>query len=1080
MQNTTIEQRITKLLISELGSIQNPNNPGESYIFYNIDELVDILIKFLQFPYNEPTVERAGKKILGAFSIFSEVELDTRKLNEAIEDLSTGFESFLKMIALIKYETDNIRLRGDGINYIGLLHTNLGGLLEGKVSKINLRNGKIPVLSAPIVTFTYNESNIRETIYNHTRKLRNEVHCTPERSLSELIFLFRLITASYIFALEENIQVIRKKLDPLFIYLVELQDTYCKWEHKFVILSGEARDRGNLQSWPELQVFEWQDEADDIVIEELPWEKALEDPDFDVRPMPMFIQTTVIDLADSHNRFWLIGEPGSGKTTTLQMLAWRRASRILSSGYLTWPCPVYIAAGQYDKSHSFTEIAASLLKISEDQVNDLLSQGKLWLLIDGVNEISTVEQEDAFREIQWILDLHARACVIITSRKYGFKPILNIPVYELLPLTNDLILDYLKKNMVSEETGEKFFERLASSENALLNFARNPLMLRMLTQVTKDSTLPSNRGQLFRLFTRWVFSRESRLRQTKTIHKEQSLASIAFSIRSSDKTYAPCPVVLKLIETCLSKSSDINTTDLFYELLDSRILEIDCNDQVTFFHELVLEYFTAVELRKLWFDNNESVQEYYEETKWFESLVMLSDLLPDANELVLNILPRNIILAARCVASGAIVTPDTTIAIIQQAEKIILHVRQSKKKTRKIRLYRQEAYISLFELATQDTLRVVVRSITQEDENFSLTGPLLRCERPEIAALRLLNFGLTGRKRISQCLSVLKGKFINSTIVNSPEVAQAEMILLGDGIEVESRDLELINGIGISESIKPQVENLICRILETCKPTSTLWRTAVSFAANQGIIDNPVEIIKRRMADIKEPEIYYSIFIACVSIGETPVSSEFALTTAQQCLDLGLYGLAIRFIAQFNHKKSISEEDIQSHLYKMASDGRIGLLIQYSRVYNEIDFYPLLSTGIDKILEEFGPNQLDQLQKFSHELEYIVREKQKSLYEAILKLGAMGVRPRTIRRFIRTLQIEEVFVNVGIVRRYLEEKGYGFINNLITDETVFFHISQVINREELSKLKQRSFVEYVSVDSLKRPGRKRAINVTVL
>ena len=53
--------------------------------------------------------------------------------------------------------------------------------------------------------------------------------------------LFRNTLAGYLFAIEENILVIREKIDPIFLYLNEVQETFHIWEYKYIELLGEER-----------------------------------------------------------------------------------------------------------------------------------------------------------------------------------------------------------------------------------------------------------------------------------------------------------------------------------------------------------------------------------------------------------------------------------------------------------------------------------------------------------------------------------------------------------------------------------------------------------------------------------------------------------------------------------------------------------------------------------------------------------------------------------------------------------------------------------------------------------------------
>jgi len=130
--NNSKRERIIALLRSEVAYVQNPKNPAEIYKYSSIEELAQVFIDFLKFHCNEPMVEGIGIKIITVLSVFADTLLDSDKLNGALEDLATGFESFLKKLGVLRYEKDTIKLYGDGVNYQGLLHTALGTLLVGK------------------------------------------------------------------------------------------------------------------------------------------------------------------------------------------------------------------------------------------------------------------------------------------------------------------------------------------------------------------------------------------------------------------------------------------------------------------------------------------------------------------------------------------------------------------------------------------------------------------------------------------------------------------------------------------------------------------------------------------------------------------------------------------------------------------------------------------------------------------------------------------------------------------------------------------------------------------------------------
>jgi cold shock CspA family protein len=883
-----------------------------------------------------------------------------------------------------------------------------------------------------------------------------------------MLQLFRIASAAYLFAVEENLSMIRRKVDPLFVYLVKVKEVFRRWEWKYVELAGEERKQSILAGWPDLQAFEWRDDAEDYVDDTLPWEKLTSEREIGPPKAPSPVQVAATSLPDAQCCFWLIGEPGAGKSTTLQKLAWLRANELLSDGYLSKPCPVFIAANQFDRTNPFRRIISNSLKVSVEQVNDWLQRDKLWLLIDGMNEITVSEQEHAYRDLRNILREFEDTCTVLTSRKYGFDRRIQIPVFELLPLTDDMILDYLERNMLTRDEGKSFFEHLTSSEPLLLDLARNPLLLRMLTQVVQDGKLPNNRGQLLRLFTSWILSRERKRKQRATPLKERVLAEIAFKMRTAGNTYAPQPLVLEWIQIAVTKwHAEVNVSDLFRELLDNHILEMDANLRVTFFHELVLEYFAALELQRLYLRDRELSLEYFTKTWWFEPVIMLTGLLDKPDELVISITQENIILAARCIASGAKVTRPTITNLLEMSQRM-------KTKRNKLQI---EAIIALLELATDDALRLVVKTL--DNQNSSLTPALSQCERPEMAALRLLDFGLTGRKRIRQCLSVFEGKPVSRTIINSPEVAQAQAFLLNGKPSI--RDLALIDSIGVPDGIRNKLRDRVEKILERHRLDTGSWRTAVRVAVNQGFVKECADTIVNRVSSVEERDgpAYYAIFVACQALQSIPISHQLALDNARRCLKQQLYMLAIKFIRSFKLHNIIVGDEILNHVQDMAMAGRIGVLVEYADVYgDDIDFFPFLTTAVDQQLARYN---LYPLREFRKELGPVLLDKSESIRDVLISVAQLKImRPGALRGYVRVLGLEPQFSEIGMITTYSSKKEYGFIASMLTEEDIFFHISKVTNLEESDKPKPRDLVRYHSQQTPEHPKHKSATFVTIL
>jgi hypothetical protein len=154
----------------------------------------------------------------------------------------------------------------------------------------------------------------------------------------------------------------------------------------------------------------------------------------------------------------LIGEPGSGKTTTLRSLAADLATQALN-GDGEPPVPVLLRLA--DLTSVDIELA----------VNDALSpaaladlEGRdLWLMLDGLNETAAATAEAT---LAWI---HANVGtrVIVTCRRAEFQRYRSrLPIAELLPLEVTTIPTFLQRWGLSASDASRLFWSLAGTEMA--------------------------------------------------------------------------------------------------------------------------------------------------------------------------------------------------------------------------------------------------------------------------------------------------------------------------------------------------------------------------------------------------------------------------------------------------------------------------------------------------------------------------------------------------------------------------------------------------------------------------------------
>jgi predicted NACHT family NTPase len=263
----------------------------------------------------------------------------------------------------------------------------------------------------------------------------------------------------------------------------------------------------------------------------------------------------------------LLGDPGSGKSTTLRKLAVELARRALVDPQA--PIPLFAALGEWLGDEPLTEFLAAQAPEIGWAAEALCKANRLVLLLDGLNEMPVAKRSAKAAELKRVskkLEKLNRSMPIVGSCRredYVGDLDLGFDTLTLAPLTPQRIRDALCQWVADlnqpPEMADGIFWRLAgdrrlsevlqtwldagASEEAfwtvskpideknafaktgseqdalwmrhipnprsLLRLASNPFMLTMLFQVwLAEGDLPKNRGDLFGRFVNRLMSRE--------------------------------------------------------------------------------------------------------------------------------------------------------------------------------------------------------------------------------------------------------------------------------------------------------------------------------------------------------------------------------------------------------------------------------------------------------------------------------------------------------------------------------------------------------------------------------------------
>jgi hypothetical protein len=191
---------------------------------------------------------------------------------------------------------------------------------------------------------------------------------------------------------------------------------------------------------------------------EQPKQRA-DDPEFEQpeppRKPPVEVLEGLLDAMKEHRQVLLIGKPGSGKTTALRRLVWEGVSE-WASGQVdesALPVPVLVLVVvelRELRDGTVEELVRRTLgryrqRVSLEPVEDLLFDGQLWLVFDGVNELLSA---GAWAEVSCFREDYPDTLMIFSTRSLGTGADLGIAhKLEMVPLTEPQMREFVSKRL---------------------------------------------------------------------------------------------------------------------------------------------------------------------------------------------------------------------------------------------------------------------------------------------------------------------------------------------------------------------------------------------------------------------------------------------------------------------------------------------------------------------------------------------------------------------------------------------------------------------------------------------------------
>jgi NACHT domain len=375
-----------------------------------------------------------------------------------------------------------------------------------------------------------------------------------------------------------------------------------------------------------------------------------------------------IAVANEHPYLMVLGSPGAGKSTYLRRIG-LEALKDNQSKFQHELIPVMLELKQFDgelvdwkalKAAITEEFSNVGFDFSTEFVEEALKQGKLLILLDGLDEVPKNNQDKVVQAIQDFVSRYNRkyrgnrviASCRIASFRSGFA---NFTDIELADFDDEQIRQFIENWFHSAldqatKTAKKCWNSLnESGYKSAKELAQTPLLLTFLCVVyERTQSFPANRAALYRkaldiLLEEWAA--EKRIRHEpiyeglNTELEKVLLAEIACRGFTENRLFFTREELIghiqKFLEDSAEKPKYLDSKAVLTAIaVQQGILVERAEDIYSFSHLTVQEYLTAQYLSQNQTALSEIVNRHLTEERFQEVFLLIPGLLPNADNLL--------------------------------------------------------------------------------------------------------------------------------------------------------------------------------------------------------------------------------------------------------------------------------------------------------------------------------------------------------------------------------------------------------------------------------------------------------------
>ncbi|CAN1209389.1 Histidine kinase [Tumidithrix helvetica PCC 7403] len=261
-----------------------------------------------------------------------------------------------------------------------------------------------------------------------------------------------------------------------------------------------------------------------------------------------------IEAVRKHDKLMILGKPGAGKTTFLKYLA----TSCINSNFLSDRVPVFVMLKHFSDSEVslnllgfiLQQFAAygidenirvkrrvldTVLKPNAKAIETLLLQGRMLVLLDGLDEVSGKHGKTILREIEKFTENYPRNQIVLTCRiaakEYTFDQFTEV---EIADFDEQQIATFAKNWFFEKDVKAEDFLTELKKINRVEELATSPLLLTLLCLTFEESgSFPNNRSELYKegldaLLAKWDAKRGIRrdsVYNSLSVKKKQDMLS---------------------------------------------------------------------------------------------------------------------------------------------------------------------------------------------------------------------------------------------------------------------------------------------------------------------------------------------------------------------------------------------------------------------------------------------------------------------------------------------------------------------------------------------------------------------------